>query len=503
MIDPGEWRERIAEQAAAGAGFGCLYVCAGRRGGPGPGKPHAVAVLQREGRLFSLACRIPEGSLPTLTDLFPAAGWDEREAHDLHGIEFEGHEPLRPLVDHTAEPRSWMTPVEGRDVHQVAVGPIHAGVIESGHFRFHQVGEQILALDLRLFYKHRGIEKLMEGRDPEGSLALAGRICGASNLAISAAVAHCWERYLGFEAGSELRRARTLLVELERLYNHLNDIGAICAGVGYSPGAMAFAALKERTQRLLLRLTGHRFGFGAIRIAGSDLEISGALTGELEREIAEIGRLAAGYWREILFSASIQDRLRGTGTVTRDQAEELGLVGPAARASGRMVDARMVHEPVEGIWARSGDTGPLAYPREFRPAELEEPNGDVAARTEIRALEIDQSASILCQLLSEPLSPVDAGGAEAFAATGPTSRPGTEADGTGEPGDPVVAAVEGARGEILAALEVVEGRVARLHLRTASFRNWPALPVAVIGDILPDFPLINKSFELSYAAVDR
>lgn len=483
MIDPAAWHDEIAALARSGARFSALYAA-----GSGDRQRRVTAVLERDGKLLSRTCEARGGEVPSLLDLYPAATWDEREAHDLYGVSFSGHEPLRPLVEHTHDGRRWLTPVEGAAVHQVAVGPIHAGVIESGHFRFHLVGERILGLDLRLFYKHRGIERLTEGRDAAGSVAIVAKTCASSSVAIQVALAQCWERHLGLVAGPDLARARTVLIELERLYNHVNDIGAICAGVGFSPGAMAFAALKERAQRLNHELTGHRFLFGSVAIGGSALALDANEAAAARAEIEAIRVEAAGFWREILFSASVQDRLRGTGVVSADEAARLGLVGPAARASGIGRDRRSLPE-----------TG-LAYPDDFEPARLEQATGDVAARTEIRAVEIEAGCRLLDRLLADPIEPAEAApDPEAEGGRGNRDAPGAQSG----PGSPALACVEGPRGEIVAALEVEDGLVCRFHLRTASYANWPALPVAVIGDILPDFPLINKSFELSYAAVDR
>ncbi|HEU5320346.1 MAG TPA: TSUP family transporter, partial [Methylomirabilota bacterium] len=159
-----------------------------------------------------------------------------REARDLHGVTFAGHSPHRPLVHHPADLAAWTTPVHGEDVHQVAVGPIHAGVIESGHFRFHLVGERILKLDPRLFHKHRGLERAAEGRTPFQARAVVQRACAACAVTNGVAYAQAVEQALGLWPDDDLRRMRTLLLELERLYNHLNDIGAVCAGVGLAAG---------------------------------------------------------------------------------------------------------------------------------------------------------------------------------------------------------------------------------------------------------------------------
>jgi Ni,Fe-hydrogenase III large subunit len=416
-----------------------------------------------------IRCAADEGVVPTLVDRLPHLAWDEREAHDLYGIDFAGHRPLRPLVHHPRALDAWTTPVAGDDVHQVAVGPVHAGIIESGHFRFHAVGERVIHLDARLFHKHRDLERLAEGRGLAEMIEVLRHACGACAVANAVAGAHAAEQAAGLWPGPELSRVRTLLLELERLYNHLNDIGQICAGVGLAPGAMAFAALKERAQRINLALTGHRFLFGTVAFAGSELAVThdeAARARHRLRELAADTRAAGG---DLSRDPSLRDRTRGAGVLTRADALALAVRGPAARASGVAIDAR----------SRS----PRLDHEGFAPA-AGGGEGDVAARLEIRALELDAVFAMLDRLLDGAVA------ACATVAAGPAAGHG-------------VGRVEGPRGESLCVVEAEGGVVRRVHLRTASFANWPAVTVAVAGTILPDFPLINKSFELCYACVDR
>ena len=238
------YRARIEEALAAGWRFAGLHVSAG----------HVRTLLvapDSTARLESAA--VQEGAIASIVDLCPAANWDEREAHDLYGVRFIGHEPLRPLVDHDLEAGPWTVPVRGSDTYQVAVGPIHAGVIESGHFRFHVVGERILHLDARLFYKHRGLERAAEGATLEDGVAFAARACAACAVTNAVAYAQACEEALGLVPTADLAIARTLLLELERMWNHLNDIAAVCAGVGLAAGNNSFAALTERARRLNAR----------------------------------------------------------------------------------------------------------------------------------------------------------------------------------------------------------------------------------------------------------
>jgi Ni,Fe-hydrogenase III large subunit len=456
-VGVGGWRDAVRRGIADGRRFGGLWASDG---------PELRVALTGAGEPLLLRCP-PAERFASIVDLVPAAGWDEREAHDLYGARFPEHAPLRPLVHHPADPAAWTVPVHGPDTHAVAVGPIHAGVIESGHFRFHVVGERVLHVDVRLFHKHRGLEREAEGRPPAEALAYVGRACAADAVSSSVAFAQACEAALGLEPDDDLRRARTLLLELERLYNHLHDLSAVCSGVGFAAGAMAFAALKERAQRVNALVAGHRFLFGAVRLAGSDRlqETSGA-----RAELAALGADAARAWREVAFAGSVADRLEGVGVLSRDDALRLGAVGPAARAAGVAEDERR-HAP--RLW----------YPG-FTPSAPEAPGGDVAARVAVRAAEIPACLEMLDALLADP---------PGLGVAQPVAQERPEAAST----------VEGARGRTLCAVHLDDGLVRRVHLRTASYANWPVLAHVVPGNLLPDFPLINKSFELCYACVDR
>lgn len=471
QVAVGDWHARCAAVLADGARFLALYAADPRAGSDvGAVGGLGVRALFREadGHLL-LATETPDAEVAGIVDVAPAAAWDEREAHDLYGLRFSGHDPLRPLIAHPAELGEWTVPTSGHDLHQVAVGPIHAGIIESGHFRFHVVGEKVLHLDLRLFYKHRGLERAAEGRTIEQGLAYAQRACAACAVSNSVAYAHAAESLLGLWPEPGLARARTVLLELERLYNHLNDIGAVCAGVGFAAGAMAFAALKERVQRLNRSLTGHRFLFDTILVGGSVWEVSRDAAAEARGELLRVAEDAKKAWHEVLFNALVQDRLVGVGIITPEDALRLGVVGPTARAAGLPLDAR-------------ADSPRLMYPG-FSPAVLQPASGDVAGRVNVRALELESTLRILDELLD--------GGVE------PARAVSGSADAVG------VGSVESPRGETVCLLESAAGRVSRLHLRTASFADWPALAAAAAGAILTDFPVINKSFELCYSCCDR
>ncbi|MBF6621024.1 MAG: NADH-quinone oxidoreductase subunit C [Patulibacter sp.] len=459
-----EWHDAAGQARDGGWRFAALYVAGGLA------SPVIRIVLTRRSAVQMLSCRAADTSVATVTDVFPAAVWDEREAHDLYGWTFVGHRPMRPLVDHDRPTDRWTTPVDGEDPYQVAVGPVHAGVIESGHFRLHVVGERILHLDLQLFYKHRGLEIAAEGQLLDDGLAYVQRACAADAISNAVAYVQACESAGALWPQPGLARVRTVLLELERLYNHLNDVAALCSGVGFSAGNMLFATLKERAQRLNARLIGHRFLFGAVAVGRSELSWDAATVREARATLRGIRRDFAKAWREISFVGSFQERLGGVGVLSQQDATQLGAVGPVARASGVRRDARTVSPRLD-----YGD---------FEPAFVEAPTGDVQARLQQRGVELPATLDLLDQLLAHPVGPA-----------------GTEMRGA--PGRLGIGIVEGPRGQTLCAVEVDGQHVTRVHLRTASYANWPAVPYAVRGGLVPDFPLINKSFELCYACVDR
>jgi Ni,Fe-hydrogenase III large subunit len=459
------WRDACLAAHADGERFEGLLATIGEGG-----RPELRVVFSAPVATRVIVCETPDRVVESIVDAIPAAAWDEREAHDLHDVRFAGHEPLRPLLDHDAPLAAWTVPTVGGDTHEVAVGPVHAGVIESGHFRFHVVGERILHLDVRLFYKRRGLEAAAAGRPLATSLAYAQRACAACAVTNTVAYAQACETALGLAPDEQLRRVRTLLLELERVYNHLHDISAICAGVGFAAGTMAYATLKERAQRVNERLTGHRFLFNTIRVAASDHRLDAQTVGRARGELREIRDEHASSWRQLQFTASLQARLGDVGVLTREDAERLGAVGPAARAAGVPRDLR-------------SESARLWYDG-FHPVTAPGATGDVASRTVQRALELEQSFALLDDLLADPFAP---------------GRTSCAAD----PGSIAVGRVESPRGATVCLIERAEGRLRAMHLRTGSYANWPVLAHAVAGNLLPEFPLINKSFELCYACVDR
>ncbi|HVU76920.1 MAG TPA: NADH-quinone oxidoreductase subunit C [Gaiellaceae bacterium] len=455
------YRDAVGQALAEGCRLGALYAS---------GEVVRTVLVSTAGETRLAETPVVDGRVPSIVDLAPAAAWDEREAADLYDLDFDGHEPLRPLVDHDVDLESWTARVRGDDVHQVAVGPIHAGVIESGHFRLHVVGERVVHLDIRLFHKHRGLERAAEGSDAAGGIAFARRACAACAVSNSVAYAQAWEEALGLVSTPELARTRTILLELERLWSHLNDIGAICAGVGFAAGTASFSALTERARRLNAALTGHRFLFDTVSVGGSSVSLSVEDLAHARRELDALREDSRRAWRELLFNASFQDRLPDIGVVGAEDARALGAVGPAARASGLPDDARATSHR-------------LAYDG-FRSAAPRRTGGDVQARLEQRAVEVQQTFDLLEPLLADPVGP------------SATVRGAPEA-GIG------VGRVESPRGATVCVVERDHERIGRLHLRTGSYANWAVVAHSATGNLLPDFPLINKSFELCYACADR
>ncbi|GAA3075975.1 Ni,Fe-hydrogenase III large subunit/Ni,Fe-hydrogenase III component G [Streptomyces olivoverticillatus] len=428
--------------------------------------------------------------LPTLARLSFPGGRFEREMRDLYGIVPLDHPLPHRLVRHFHWPRGWypMAPdagppppfaesegpypfleVEGDGVYEIPVGPVHAGLIEPGHFRFSVVGETIIKLKARLWFVHKGVEKLFEGRTPERGLPLAERVSG--DTAVGHALAYCLavEEAAGLGVSDDARRARALLLELERLHNHVADLGALCNDVGHGILNAQTQRVREHLLRLNQEVTGHRLLRGGVVLGGSELLCvpTAARLRAVGDDIRSIVTLALGH-------TTVRDRFTGTARLRPEAARDLGCLGYAARASGLPGDARISHPAYDDYGAA------LTVPVHT--------TGDVLARFLVRAEETDVSLA-LAEHLADGLS---AGRAVA--------RP--PRSGLAEPGSGV-GIVEGWRGTITTRVETgPEGTLRRVKIADPSFFNWPALPVALADTIVPDFPLANKSFNLSYAGND-
>ncbi len=434
---------------------------------------------------------------PAITRAVPAAQWDERELKDLLGIVPEGHPDPRRLVLHERYPRGFhplrkdvpadarpewadrrFLPFEahGEGLYQLPVGPIHAGIIEPGHFRFSAVGESVLHLEARLFFTHRGLEKLVEGRAFGAALPIVERACGVCTVTHALAFSDAVERLTGTEPPPRARWARTILAELERLYNHVGDLGSLCAGAGLNVGISQLGWLKERLLRVNELVSGHRYLTGVVGPGGLRLDLDANGLAGLPVALASVETELRELLRLIDRTETFIERLTGTGVVSAETATVLGAVGVAARASGIALDLRADRPGGAADYASLG-VEPVV-----------ETGGDVLARWRVRAREAFGSIGLLRELLARPV------GGEFVVPLGAVPADGASALG----------AHEGPRGASWIWLAAgSNGTVERFRLRSASFANWPVVASAVPGNLVPDFPLINKSFELCYACTDR
>lgn len=431
---------------------------------------------------------------PSVTPDLPAANWYEREVKDLLGLRPQGHPDPRPLVLHGDWPedehplrkdfplhrqvprvqtRESFMQYDGEGVTEIPVGPIHAGIIEPGHFRFGAVGDTILHLDARLFYTHRGLEKASEGLPLRKALFLAERICGVCNVSHAVSFAQAVESIGGVEIPERAQFLRSLFLELERLYNHIGDVGNLCAGFGFALGSSQGARLREELLRLNERISGHRYLRGVTDLGGVRIDLADSHIEDLQEALARI-ETEFKELTEILLSHEVaMDRMANTGVLDRQHADELQVVGVAARASGRDKDARR-------------DLPYAAYDQVDFTIPVYQA-GDVLARVRVRIDESFQSFSIIRQLLDR----LPTG---AITTVIPALLPYQSAIGL----------TESARGENVHWVMIGPNQtVYRYRVRSAAYSNWPAVPLAVKGNIVPDFPLINKSFELCYACCDR
>jgi len=446
-------------------------------------------LLGSSGQRVELVLRVPadDAWVPSLAGISYPAGRFERELRDLFGIVPKDHPQPYRLVRHAHWPTGYhpllrdagrpdgfdaaagfpFVEVAGKGVYEIPVGPVHAGLIEPGHFRFSVVGETIVRMYQRLWFVHRGVEKLFEGRSVADGLTLAERISGDTAIGHSLAYLMAVEDALGIEVGERERLTRALLLECERLYNHINDLGAIINDTGFAVLNAQAQVLRERLLRHNQRLTGHRLLRGALSLGGAELVASPdlELIADVASEVAELASIATGH-------SLVANRLDTTAVLGRDDAVRLGVLGYVARASGLAVDAR-VDQPFVELGSA------------FAPVLGE--TGDVRARFDVRAGEVAVSARLIADLTSRMLAaPFGASAGEVDAT----------ASGAG------VGVVEAWRGTLVHRVELVDGRLSRVKVVDPSFFTWPGLGVALADVIVPDFPLANKSFNCSYAGND-
>ena len=434
--------------------------------------------------------------LPSHTPYYPAANRPERHMQDLFGLAFSDHPDTRRWTRH----RAWqsdqyplrrdfplagtaaaVTPpddaykflfAQGAGVYEIPVGPVHAGIIEPGHFRFQAVGETVLNLEERLGYVHKGIEKLAVGRDPAGLARLAGRVSGDSTVAHAWAACMAMEKAAAIAVPARALALRALMAERERVANHLGDVGAICNDVAFSFSFYQFGRLREDWQRLSHAAFGHRFMMDRIIPGGVAADLSPVTAGAMRTQLGalrtELDKLVT-IQNEL---PSLEDRLLTTGYLSPELATSLGVLGYVGRASGVDFDLRR-------------DAPYAPYDRLHVNVPVYK-YGDVAARVRVRVEEIHASLTIIDTLLTE----LPAG---KLCADWPA--PGAGSEGLG--------LIEGWRGEILAYVRFAQdGRIARYYPRDPSWLNWPALEHLIHDNIVPDFPVCNKSVNGSYSGND-
>jgi Ni,Fe-hydrogenase III large subunit/Ni,Fe-hydrogenase III component G len=451
------------------------------------------SVFERKERILVLIRDINANTI-SVAGLFPSASWPERECQDGFGIRFDGSFDTRRLFLHecypdefhplkksfrnqTIEANTRISPereypfrvVSGEGVYQVPVGPVHAGIIEPGHFRFSVIGETIFNLEVRMFYKHRGIEKLAEGRFPADCLGIAEAVSGDESVANATAFCMAVEKISQITVPDRAWYLRTILLEMERIVSHLNDQAGMLVDVAFPLGASQFSVLREECVRQNTNISGSRFLRDRIRIGGVSQDIS---TSALDGLVVFLKQFRKGYkvgLKIVLSTTSVIDRFATTGIVKKSLLRPLNITGPVARASGGNVDVRENHP--YGIYDR--------YAPPVRPLR----DGDVLSRFTLKAAEVMDSVDLIERLVADmpegeicSSAPVDDGYA--------------------------LSMVESARGQNLCWVRIQNGRIDRYKVRTASFCNWLAIEHAVQGNIIADFPVINKSMNLSYAGTD-
>ncbi|WP_454642512.1 hydrogenase large subunit [Bradyrhizobium liaoningense] len=454
------------------------------------GEPTAVHMAMLDGgsaeiAVVTYACTA--GTFPSVASRHPPALRLERTIHDLFGLVPAAADDLRPWLDHHAWGKPYplsgrnasrdvrpyqFLPAEGEALHQVAVGPVHAGIIEPGHFRFTANGEHVVRLEQWLGYTHKGIESLMQGASLEAAAKLANRTSGDSAVAYAFAFASAVEAALQIEVPRQATLLRALMAELERLANHLGDIGAICNDASFALMHAQTGVLRERCLRAANVAFGHRLMMDVVVPGGVTRDIAPEGVSALRTLLAELRKVFPRLIELYDNTASLQDRTVTTGIVKAEYARQFGAGGYVGRASGRNFDARrtLAYAPYDQL--------------SFEVPMLEA--GDVNARVWIRIREVEQSVELIAQIL-------DLMGPGEIRNTPPSGRGACEG----------MALTEAFRGDVLVWLRLDgELRVERCHLRDASWFQWPLLETAIEGNIIADFPLCNKSFNCSYSGAD-
>ncbi|RCK79496.1 MAG: putative hydrogenase subunit [Candidatus Ozemobacter sibiricus] len=492
----GEARGERPAARVTGAEAGAEVGTKGADGAGGNVPVRLVAVLAWP---YAGGCEVlatdPGEAYPALTPECPPAHWFEREIAEQWAIRPEGHPWLKPIRYHRAwrPGDAWGRPpdaeilpcvtdflrVEGDEVHEVAVGPVHAGVIEPGHFRFQCHGEQVFHLEIALGYQHRGVERALVGGPDARTIHLIETLAGDTTIGHALAYAQLVEGMTGTKVPARALAIRALALELERLANHVGDLGALANDVGFLPTASYCGRLRGDFLNLSALVCGSRFGRGLVRPGGVRFDLEPARQDSLKSRFEPIARDVENAVTLLWQSSSVLARFEETGRVARETALALGLVGPAARASGVERDVRMDF--------------PTGYYRFLQVPVAQWTSGDVFARAFVRWLEIQRSEAFIRQVLAGlPEGPCQA-----------ERPPGTSSEPVLPPHRLGVSLVEGWRGEIChVALTDVAGKFQWYKVVDPSFHNWMGLAMALRDQPISDFPLCNKSFNLSYCGHD-
>lgn len=442
---------------------------------PQSGEIVAVVADDANNQLAIARGLVLEQSFPSLSLRFPQCHLFEREIFEQAGWRPDGHPWLKPVRAQGAEGapiHEEFFVVEGREVHEVGVGPVHAGVIEPGHFRFQCDGEEVMHLEIALGYQHRGVETALTGGPHRSSLVQVEAVSGDSTAAHATAYASVLEALANTEAPLQAQWIRAIALELERLACHVGDIGALAGDVAFLPTSSANGKIRGDFLNLTARLCGNRFSRSLIVPGGVRRDVEPARNHAILEALTDSLRASAESCAWFWEAPSVRSRFEDVGCVTAAQAEEIGLVGVAARACGLVRDVRQDH--------------PIGWHRFAQVPISVWPGGDVLARAKVRTLEIERSGELLKAILAERPGgeirlPVGSLTADTFA----------------------LALVEGWRGEVChAALTDSKGNLARYKITDPSFHNWTGLALALRGTAISDFPICNKSFNLSYCGFD-